>query len=317
MPTLNTLDLEKVISGVSIIHSMADIVLSVIKILLWSLAGIAALAALLLTVPVFYKARMDIYGDIKASSLELSVGILGFVLTAVMKRSADDTELYIRIFGIKIILKNRSTGDERELPEQASGLTADAYDGDTEKDGLKQELPATSYTHTGGRIGSKRHLTDAEDEDGFLYGCIKRKIDSIYGRLRKLYELIISLNSKKDSLMRLYETSACQSSIELLKNKLPRLIRHILPGRIEGRVHFGFEECDRTGMALAYYSIINSFLDYNIYIEPDFEKKCIDGTLTAKGRIVLVYVIAVAARVWLDKNFRLTLSRLKKIIRRR
>ena len=91
------------------------------------------------------------------------------------------------------------------------------------------------------------------------------------------------------------------------------LLRHILPRRLSGRIHFGFEDPSLTGKILAYLSMIYPFTKDTLVIEPEFEAQelILEGNLSFRGRIRLGYLLYLVLSVVLDKNIRRQYKRLR------
>ncbi len=91
------------------------------------------------------------------------------------------------------------------------------------------------------------------------------------------------------------------------------LLRHILPRRLSGRIHFGFEDPSLTGKILAYLSMVYPFTKDTLLIEPEFEAQelILEGNLSFRGRIRLGYLLYLVLSVVLDKNIRRQYKRLR------
>lgn len=105
-----------------------------------------------------------------------------------------------------------------------------------------------------------------------------------------------------------------QDTIRLIWRQVRRLIKHILPTKLRGRVKFGFEDPATTGQILTYISPFYGVYAKTLMIEPVFEEKVLEGELHLKGRIRLGTLLWNVVRVFLNKNFR---TRLKKLLKRR
>ena len=115
-----------------------------------------------------------------------------------------------------------------------------------------------------------------------------------------------------------------KEAMGFLWKKTKGLLHHILPRRMTGRIHFGFEDPSKTGKTLAYFSMLYPFTKENLVIEPEFEKMkkeagdlakteelILEGDIAFRGRIRLGYLVYVALSVVLNKNIRRQYKRLR------
>ena len=95
-----------------------------------------------------------------------------------------------------------------------------------------------------------------------------------------------------------------QNTLKLLLGQVFKLIKHILPREIRGRVRFGFEDPYTTGQVLTYISPFYGLYANTVEIEPVFDEKVMEGELHLKGHIRLGALLWIVVRVFLNKNFR-------------
>lgn len=90
----------------------------------------------------------------------------------------------------------------------------------------------------------------------------------------------------------------------LCKAELLRLLKKILPKKLKGELHFGFEDPALTGEILGGISIFYPLFMDNVKIRPDFEETCLDGELYFKGRVQIASLIPTVWRLFRDPNIR-------------
>ena len=112
------------------------------------------------------------------------------------------------------------------------------------------------------------------------------------------------LNEKKNKILDFF----CDQEAFEAKNKaieiFKKILKHILPYRINGNVHFGMESPDVTGQV---YAVISMFYDKyanTLELEPDFEQKIFEGKLEFWGRIRLVNLVYYAICLFRIKKLR-------------
>ena len=103
-----------------------------------------------------------------------------------------------------------------------------------------------------------------------------------------------------------------QKTLRLIWKQVLKLIRHILPTRLKGRVRFGFDDPATTGQILTYISPFYGVYAKSFSIEPVFDEKVMEGEIHLKGRIRLGTILWRVIRVLLNKNFRMLLKKLLK-----
>lgn len=103
-----------------------------------------------------------------------------------------------------------------------------------------------------------------------------------------------------------------QKSIALVKRELGRLLRHIAPTRLTGSLTLGMEDPAATGQIVAILSMFYPIYGNNVSITPDFDEKCIRGSLYLKGRIRVFTLIRIAWRVYFNKDVKKFLHMLKR-----
>lgn len=115
---------------------------------------------------------------------------------------------------------------------------------------------------------------------------------------------------EKINMVRLFlEDEQNKSTLRLLWRQLKKLIKHILPRKMNGRVRFGFDDPATTGQILTYISPFYGVYAKSVTIEPVFDEKVMDGELHLKGRIRLGTLLWTVVRVFFDKNFRTLLKK--------
>ncbi len=140
-------------------------------------------------------------------------------------------------------------------------------------------------------------------------------IEKIVNAIRKLIEKItctyqqicgkVETGQEKIAQVRTFlADEANKKTIRLIKRQIFKLIKHILPRKLTGRVKFGFDDPATTGQILMYVSPFYGAYAKSLKLEPVFDEKIMEGELHLKGHIRLGSMLWIAVRVVLDKNFR-------------
>ena len=156
-----------------------------------------------------------------------------------------------------------------------------------------------------------------------LSGIIKKlctffdKLRGLPGKFQKLVDGIskkkISLEKTWNSISMFWHDEQNQKAFRLVWKRTKKLVRYILPRKLRGRIHFGFDDPYDTGQVLAAVSPFYGMYARTLTLEPDFTGTALGGELHFKGRIALWCPLWTAARLFISKDFR----RLLKFFRKR
>lgn len=129
-------------------------------------------------------------------------------------------------------------------------------------------------------------------------------IDKISGTYEQTSEKIHAVQAKINQVRAFLSNAENQNTIKLLLGQVLKLLKHVLPKKIQGRVKFGFEDPYTTGQVLTYISPFYGLYTKSLDIDPVFDEKVMEGELHIKGRIRLGSLIWIVVRVFFNKNFR-------------
>lgn len=182
-----------------------------------------------------------------------------------------------KISGLK--LPSKKTADSSEIPTETS------------------EEPKKSFVEV---FGEKIYTTVTK-----LIEKVKAVYTSLTGKYTAAQEKIAMV---QDFL----GNTENQNTIRLIWRRLMKIIKHILPTKLRGRVKFGFDDPATTGQILTYISPFYGVYAKTLAIEPVFDEKVMEGELHLNGRIRLGTLFWNVVRVFLNKNFRMLLKKLLK-----
>lgn len=147
-------------------------------------------------------------------------------------------------------------------------------------------------------------------------GLLKRfmeKIKSIPSKIRKIRLTIKRTCVKIEWWKRFFSNPRIKEAISFCWKDIKKLIRHILPIKVEGNVTFGFEDPSITGRIVALLGMTIPFHKNCIQIMPLFQtdRNILEGTIKMKGRIYGVVLVKTAAEIYFDKNVKYMINRWK------
>lgn len=144
---------------------------------------------------------------------------------------------------------------------------------------------------------------------------IKEKKESLTGKYEEIRKKLSDINKKKDSLTKIYHSKKFEMAKADVIKYIKSLLNAIKPKHIEGNIHFGMDDPATTGEILGGLSLILPLYDSYITINPDFEKKVIEGILKGNGTIYLWSIVKIAIKVIFNKNLINVGKRVKTIIK--
>lgn len=129
---------------------------------------------------------------------------------------------------------------------------------------------------------------------------------------QKICDKLKQAGEQKDRAAEFLKNEENKETFRLLKRQIKALFRHILPGKMRGKVKFGFDDPYTTGQVLMYISPFYGIYGKQFQVIPVFEEPVLEGEAWLKGRIRIGTVLAIGIRMLFDKNFRTLLRKWRK-----
>lgn len=126
----------------------------------------------------------------------------------------------------------------------------------------------------------------------------------------KIEKKTATAKKKLRRLQKFWNLSCTVKTREYLKKYIPRTLKHILPRKVKGYVHYGMDEPYKTGQVTGYLSLLPFVYQKGLLMQPDFEQKVLELDVKLKGRIRLGYLL----RIVLNINIWRTLKVAKKVM---
>ena len=144
-------------------------------------------------------------------------------------------------------------------------------------------------------------VKESEDKESFI-----SKINNAY---QQICGKVNAGQEKVEQVRTFLNDQENRKTIGLLWRQVKKLLRHVLPRKISGRVRFGFDDPATTGQILTYISPFYGLYAKTLKLEPIFEEKVLDGELHVKGHIRAATLLWIVIWVVLNKNFRVLLKK--------
>lgn len=266
--------------------------LKIIAIILLVLLGIVLFLALsILFVPVRYRLQ----GDKSAEDYNVQTKVKWFlgVVSFSFRLAQNESFHSFRIFGVnigKVLNKKKQKTAKKRVTKKTNA----------EKDVDKKVVAEKSVSEVNAK------LTDLEKNTDVKKPKSSDKLDKSEKRednKEKKFKLTIRtvcdrINQWKD----ISSDDNIKAAALLLKAQLFKLLKHIFPKKIQGRVCFGFEDPCTTGQILGAVSVFYPLYYKSFCLNPDFTQEVLDGNIKMKGRVYGFFLLKVIWIIYFDKN---------------
>ena len=290
-------------------------ILKIIGIILLVLIGLILLAAaVILLVPIRYHGEGAREEKILSGNVKLTW--LLHMISASASLSEDGTKIRVCLFGKTIYPKTKKTPKKskaKKMPKQEAPKKSEKSEKPKQQSDTVSKDVATIYE-------PQKPIPELPKKEKSARPDVKSKFEAIKQKLLAVKEKFIDskagiqkVKNKIDYWKNLLTSDPVKEAMGFLWKKTKGLLHHILPRRMTGHIHFGFEDPSKTGKTLAYFSMLYPFTKENLVIEPEFETEelILEGDIAFRGRIRLGYLVYVALSVVLNKNIRRQYKRLR------
>lgn len=290
-------------------------ILKIIGIILLVLIGLILLAAaVILLVPIRYHGEGAREEKILSGNVKLTW--LLHMISASASLSEDGTKIRVCLFGKMIYPKTKKPPKKskaKKMPKQEAPKKSEKSEKPKQQSDTVSKDVATIYE-------PQKPIPELPKKEKSARPDVKSKFEAIKQKLLAVKEKFIDskagiqkIKNKIDYWKNLLTSDPMKEAMEFLWKKTKGLLHHILPRRMTGHIHFGFEDPSKTGKTLAYFSMLYPFTKENLVIEPEFETEelILEGDIAFRGRIRLGYLVYVALSVVLNKNIRRQYKRLR------
>ena len=142
-------------------------------------------------------------------------------------------------------------------------------------------------------------------------GALAKSIKAVEGAMKKLRVLFEKISEYINFINR----KSTRRAFKKMKYIVIRVVKHVFPKRIRGKIDFGFEEPHLTGQALGGIAMAYDMFGIDpeeVEVFPHFDKEMIDARLGYRGRIFIVFLLYYAIKFFVDPDIRKTMKFLNK-----
>lgn len=225
---------------------------------------------------------------------------------------------------------NLSFSEKKEKSfDTDTGITIDEratftndFNGETkekEKDEIQKNFPANIQR----KRKVRKQNQQQRNKKNIFYKIWERVIWILSELKRKYYQMLSVLKNlryyyteffdKKDILIQAWQNKMNRKGICFLWETIKKLLNHIAPKKWTGYIHFGTNSPENTGKILGLIGVFGGIIGILPEIQPDFEKKVLEGKFTVKGRIYIFYLIQLFIQVWKKKEVYGLIENIKKV----
>ncbi len=329
-------------------------ILKIIGIVLLVLLGIVILLLLLvLFVPIFYRAEGHVPRtggndsfDAEKIRFKASFSWMLFVIRGGIDYP-DSKEFTLRLFGIKILpKKNKEADDKKEKPEsedaskESEDKVTDKEEGFSDKEGDASDKEMTSQkeedepaaengileeeksSDSGEDNTSASTASDSGEDDSkslldILWDIIE-KTESFLKTPQNVFEkiqyTIYRVCGKITMIKSTLENDIFKRAFELVKKRLIKIIKMILPDKCDIKVLFGSGDPADTAQIFGTYAALYPVLYDKIRLEPSFDEKVVMADGSVKGHITLFTILYGVLVCYFNRDVKKVIKRFKKIL---
>ena len=261
-------------------------ILKIIGIILLVILGILFLLLLaMLFVPVRYRAS----GKYEDGTAE-GVAVISYLLHIVSVKISykEDLKAVLKLFGIPVMRlypkkENKAGKNDKESAQVGDRVQNKAADKDNETKDLNKTSDNSTETEELNTTPDKSTGTQKSNE----------KTDGPEGLVQKIGRFTDILN--EPSTVRAWE---------VCKKRAGRLLRTVMPGKIEICVRYGLDDPYLISVIHAVTNVFYIYLGENIKLIPVYEGKYLDAVGKLKGHIILCPVLWHGMAVIFNKDCR-------------
>lgn len=312
--------------------------IKLILILLGTVLGLAVLVLLLLLFcPVRYSAEaLKETSSFKETEAAVRVSWLFGGISFTFRRIQGKNTQKLCVFGIPVL----SLLQKRKQKKAAAGKVQTAEKSPLSEQPTEKPLPETKISlpqekkpdipYGSAEAKQKKDpetgTSDLSESDEKIRTENKNKISALLDKLKEIMDRLAQLPSmlskipltirriydKIDWYRQFFEHPRTKEAVSLVLDRSKKLMHHIFPKKIKGKVTFGSEDPSITGTALAVLGMTMPFHKNRVEIVPVFDNQNIlEGNIKIKGRIYGFVPVKMLAELYFNKNIKYIISRWK------
>lgn len=324
-------------------------VLTVLKIigivLLWILAIILAILLLVLFVPIRYRidglipeTEFDQGFDVEKIKGSAKITWLFHFVSAVIAYP-ENKEFTLRILGIKILPKSEKKDKEKkkDKKEKSGKKKKDKKDKEDKVDvlessvneeiaednseGVSENIDENNSSDKENSSESDNSNIGSDEKDKAFIEVFYDFLDKVEKVLKTPQDVLQNIQytisrvcGKIGMIKTTLENDIFKRAFELVKRKLLRLLKMILPDKTKVDLEIGLGDPADTAELMALYGALYPWIFKGVSFEPDFDRKVIYADAHFKGHITVFTVLYCLCVCYFNKDVKKVIRRFKKIL---
>jgi hypothetical protein len=268
------------------------------------------LLMIVLFVPVTYRvdASRQEQTDIKATAGWLFQLLSIRYQLYIGSDSKVEQKLLLRILGIPVhdFLKPR---EKKKKPRRKTGKNKQKKRSDLQPTVTSEKTQKQTESNGAPQEPSKPEPLEAESKPSQIRPEPTKR-DPLYAirhfcdKIKNIWTALKKLWKKKNDFLEFWNQEEHQKARSAIWKELRYLWKKSRPRRLEGQLHFGFEDPASTGMCMGALSMLYAWYPKKFLLKPDFEQKILEGKLLIKGRIQICTLGLIFWHVWFNQDIR-------------
>ena len=314
-------------------------------ILLCVIGFILILLLLILFVPVRYRIdslipRTDLEKgfDVEKIYAKVSFSWLLHILSGGIVYP-ENKQFEVRLFGIRIfpLRKKKEKADNKDNKDESkpsggvvemSNIPENDHVEEAKEEADSVEADSAEISEDEVSNSSDENATEnesdgeASDEPKSFLDVLWNIIDKVTNILEtpqnvfeKIQYTISRVCGKISMIKTTIENDIFKRAFSLVKRKLLRIIKMILPDKCNIRLGLGTGDPAQTAELVGIFGAMYPFLFNKVSFEPDFDEKVIEMDAHLKGHITVFTIVYSAAVCFFNKDVKKVIRRFKKILR--
>ena len=217
-----------------------------------------------------------------------------------------NTDAKISWIGRKLFVDEEKQA-ESDFASDVDNDISDIVSVDTSRQSVEQDASGQAFQESVVQQAKESHTeeerqTPKQDNKQSFLQRIRDRIQNVKQRIRRIYRKGQQWNKKKEAILKVYHSQRFAVAKKDVKGYIRQFFHIIKPVKLEGDIHFGFDDPSVTGELLGVMACMLPLYQNYLTICPDFEQACIDGYLRGKGKIYLGALLILLLKILWNKN---------------
>lgn len=293
------------------------IILTILKwigILLLIVLGIVlALVLLVLLVPIVYRLE----GEVRGKPEIFGKVTWFFKLLSVNLSYQEGFSFSVKAAGIQLLPKKKEKDADQKQEGETSSATGEPAElkpsGSETGDSESKVSDAADSETTGTKTADAVSGSSESDKSGKTKGTEPEPSqDALEEKMYRFSDRAEAICKKIAHYLEILRSDAAQIVLHNALVQAMKIIKHVLPRKMDVYLEIGTGDPASTGEILALQGIFYPVLQDKVRIVPDFEEKRVEGEFYISGRITLGVLLVCAVRIILKKEVLYLIKRLRK-----